>query len=336
MAPHLPHISVIGDGGMGTMCALLLARQNTHVTLWGRSAEHVATLRHDRENRRYLPGHRFPELLRVVHDTGDALADPTVIVSAVPCQYMRSVWRRFSGCLPAGVPIVSVTKGIEVDTLLRPTEIIASCVGQVPLACLSGPCIAPEVAQRKPTSVVVAGTDDQVIRRVQTGFSTDYFRVYTSRDLLGVELAAATKNVIALAAGISDGIQAGDNAKAALVTRGLVEITRLGMALGACADTFRGLAGVGDLVTTCISRIGRNRSAGERIGRGETTEDVVASTSAVIEGIATTRSVLELAARHHVEMPIVRGVAAVLFEGRRPAEAIRELMTRPLHDEVPC
>jgi glycerol-3-phosphate dehydrogenase (NAD(P)+) len=231
------------------------------------------------------------------------------------------------------VPIVSVAKGIEVGTLLRPTAIIRECLGEVPLACLSVPCIAPAVAARKPTGVVVASDDTSLSTLVQLGFATSYFRVYTSRDLIGVELAGAVKNVIAIAAGICDGIDAGDNAKAALVTRGLVEITRLGMAVGASADTFRGLAGVGDLVTTCISRIGRNRSAGERIGRGATTEEVVASTPSVIEGIETTRSVLQLAARHDVEMPIVSGVASVLFDGRGPADAIGELMTRQLRSE---
>ncbi len=185
----------------------------------------------------------------------------------------------------------------------------------------------------KPTSVVAASEDEALAKLVQTGFSTSYFRVYTSRDLLGVELAGAVKNVIALAAGIGDGIEAGDNAKAALVTRGLVEITRLGVAMGASLDTYRGLAGVGDLITTCISKIGRNRSAGERIGRGATADEVIASTPSVIEGIPTTRSVLELARKHKVEMPIVSGVATVLFEGRRPADAIEELMTRRLHGE---
>jgi glycerol-3-phosphate dehydrogenase (NAD(P)+) len=189
------------------------------------------------------------------------------------------------------------------------------------------------VAAGKPTGVVVASDDAAVASRVQQGFSNSYFRVYTSRDLIGVETAAAVKNVIAIAAGICDGIQAGDNAKAALVTRGLVEITRLGVALGASVETFRGLAGVGDLVTTCISSVGRNRSAGERIGRGATIEEIQASSPSVVEGIPTTRSVLQLAEQSGVELPIVRGVAAVLFESRKPADAIEELMTRPLKSE---
>jgi glycerol-3-phosphate dehydrogenase (NAD(P)+) len=200
-------------------------------------------------------------------------------------------------------------------------------------ACLSGPSIAPEVAAKKPASVVAASEDGEAARLVQESFSTNYFRVYTSGDLVGVELAGATKNVIALAAGIADGLGAGVNAKASLVTRGLVEITRLGVAMGASPDTFRGLAGVGDLVTTCVSEVSRNRSAGERIGLGATAQEALAATQSVIEGIPTTKSVLELAARYKVEMPIVSAVASVLFERRRPTDAIEELMTRRLGEE---
>lgn len=318
---------------MGTLCALLLAHRGSEVAVWGAFPEHIATVQRDRENKQFLPGHPFPESIRLVAEPSLSFDDPTVIISAVPCQYVRSVWERFADCTPRDVPIISVTKGIEVDTLLLPTAIIRDCLGEVPLACLSGPSIAPEVAAGKPASVVAASNDAELARLVQTGLSTDFFRIYTSGDMLGVELAGAVKNVIALAAGICDGIEGGDNAKAALVARGLVEITRLGMAMGASADTFRGLAGVGDLVTTCISRISRNRSAGERIGHGASTEEVIAATSAVIEGIPTTRSVLKLAARYGVEMPIVSGMGLVLFEGRRPTEAIKALMTRPLRDE---
>lgn len=333
MPPSIARVTIIGAGAMGTMCALLLARRGTHVTLWGVSPEHIATLRREGQNNRYLPGHLFPESLKLVSDPSGAFDDPALIVSAVPCQYMRSVWRSFAEHVPRDVPVLSVAKGIEIGTLLRPTAIIEDCVGEVSVGCLSGPCLAPEVAAEKPASVVVAFEDPASATLVQAGFSTDFLRVYTSNDLIGVELAGALKNVIALAAGISDGIDAGDNAKAALVTRGLVEITRLGVALGASRDTFRGLAGVGDLFTSCASNIGRNRTAGERIGRGATVDEVLASTPSIIEGIPTTRSVLELAARHNVEMPIVSGVASVLFEGRRPYDCIVELMRRRLRSE---
>jgi glycerol-3-phosphate dehydrogenase (NAD(P)+) len=318
---------------MGTVCARLLADRGTRVTLWGAFPEQIKALQRDRENKRFLPGFGIPASVYPVSDPAQAFVEPSLIVNAVPCQYVRSVWERLAEHVPRNVPIVSVTKGIEVGTLSLPTVMIQECVGEVTVACLSGPCIGPEVAARKPASVVVACRDSAVARLVQVGFSTSYFRVYTSEDLLGVELAAAVKNVIALAAGICDGIEAGDNAKASLLTRGLVEITRLGVVLGASPDTFRGLAGVGDLFTTCVSKIGRNRSAGERIGRGATAEDTIAATPSVIEGIPTTRSVLTLAARHNVEMPIVQAVADVLFEGRKPAHAIESLMTRQLQTE---
>ena len=317
---------------MGTLSAILLAEKDIEVVLWGRSDERIETLARDRENKRYLPGHPLPDSLRFTSDP-QALNDPQLIVSAVPCQHMRSVWTRFKGHIPAGAAVVSVAKGIEVNTLLSPTNIIVDCLGPVPVACLSGPSIAPEVAAHKPATVVVASKDASVAGMIQACFATKYFRVYSSEDLVGVELAGAVKNVIAIAAGIADGIEAGDNAKASLVTRGLVEITRLGVALGALAHTFRGLAGVGDLVTTAISKISRNRSAGERIGRGVPVDEVLASTPAVIEGVPTTRSVLELAARHDVEMPIVSGVASVLFDGVSPSDAIDALMMRPLHGE---
>lgn len=326
---------------MGTLCTLLLAERGVRVTLWGASPQRIAVIARDRENRRYLPGHPLPDTITPTADPERALADrPQLIVSAVPCQYLRAVWSAIAHHMPESVPVVSVTKGIENGTLLRPTQIIQQCAAQaghapdrVPLACLSGPSIAPEVAARKPATVVVAADDPGVAGLVQTTLSTKYFRVYTSGDLLGVELAGAVKNIIALAAGICDGIEAGDNAKASLITRGLVEITRLGHAMGAHADTFRGLAGVGDLITTGVSQVGRNRSAGEKIGRGMTADAVVASTPSIIEGIPTTRSVLALAAKHHVELPIVSAVASVLFDGRSPADAIDALMTRRLREE---
>jgi len=333
MSPPIPCVTIIGDGAMGTLCALMLARRGSNVTLWGRSPEHVARIDRERENQRYLPGHRLPDSIRVVVDPATAFPSPDLVVSAVPCQFMRAVWERLAPHFPPGTPIVSVAKGIEVGTLMRPTDVLRDCAGDGPLACLSGPSIAPEIAREKPASVVVAATEPSLAAMVQQGMSTGYFRIYTSPDLLGVELAGAVKNVIAIAAGICDGLDAGDNAKASLVTRGLVEITRLGAAMGASPDTFRGLAGVGDLITTCVSKIGRNRSAGEWIGRGATADEVIAASPSVVEGIPTTRSVLELAQRHHVDMPIVAAVGSVLFERRRPVDAVEELMTRPLREE---
>jgi glycerol-3-phosphate dehydrogenase (NAD(P)+) len=320
---------------MGTVVAQLLAGNNIHVALLGRRSEQVDELLTTRENRRYLPGLRLPDRVRPTLDPAGALVNAELVISAVPCQHLRAIWEQLGGYVRAGVPICSVTKGIETDTLARPSQIIDAYVGENPVAVLSGPSVAPELARCLPATVVAACAARDVAKLVQSVLSTSAFRVYTSSDVLGVELAGALKNVIALAAGILDGLHAGDNAKAALLTRGLVEITRLGVALGARQPTFAGLAGVGDLVTTCVSPLGRNRSAGERIGRGVTAEQVVRESPSVIEGIPTTRAVLKLAARHNVEMPITQAVNAVLFENKPPLQAITELMNRPPKAEEP-
>ena len=325
--------TVIGDGAMGTLCALLLAERGSAVTLWGAFPEHIAAVQRNRENKQFLPGHALPDSIALTDSAADAFDRPTIIVSAVPCQYIRGVWSNLAGDAPRNVPIVNVAKGVEMGTLMRATDIVRDCLGNVPSVALSGPSIAPEVASKKPASVVAASEDAELATLVQHGFSTNYFRVYTSTDLLGVELAGAVKNVMALAAGIGDGIEAGCNAKASLLTRGVVELTRLGVAMGARADTFQGLAGVGDLFTTFVSKVSRNRSAGEKIGRGMPVEEVIASTSSVIEGIPTTKGVLDLARRYGVDMPIVSAMASVLFDGVPPTDAITALMTRRLRAE---
>ncbi len=318
---------------MGTVCALILAEKGVAVRLWSNFPEQAADLQRRRENTRFLPGHRFPETITVSADPAEAFPHPQLIVSAVPCQYIRSVWARLRPHYPAAAPVVAVSKGIELDTRLVSTDILRDVLGDAPIAALSGPSIAPEVADRQPCTVVAAAADLALAELVQQSFATPYFRVYVNQDLLGVEIAGATKNVIALAAGIVDGLGLGCNAKAALLTRGAVEITRLGAALGAAPETFTGLAGIGDLITTCISPVGRNRSAGEKIGRGMSAADVVASTPSVIEGIPTTRAVLQVAAEHGVEMPITAAVAAILAGEAPPQEAIASLMTRELKHE---
>ena len=257
-----------------------------------------------------------------------------LIVSAVPCQYMRDVWGRLARHVPADVPIVSVAKGIENDTLLRPTEIIADVLGgHVARAALSGPTIADELARRLPATACAAAEDESLARKIQYTFTCPWLRVYTNTDLIGVELAGAMKNVIAIAAGIIDGAGAGDNAKAALLARGLAEITRLGLAMGAQEHTFSGLTGLGDLVTTCISPKGRNRSLGERIGRGQTLEQAQGATDSVVEGISTCESVVALADRYDVEMPITQAVYDVLFRDKPVQAAIEDLMSRRLKAE---
>lgn len=318
---------------MGTVCALILAERGARVTLWSNFADQAAELQKERENKRFLPGHRFPDNLVATAQVDQAFDDPQLVVSAVPCQFIRAVWSRLAHLYPAAVPLTCVSKGIEIGTLKLSTQILTDVVGKVPLIALSGPSIAPEVARKLPCTVVAAAEEIGPAEFVQQAMSTDYFRIYTNTDLIGVEIAGATKNVIAIAAGILDGLSLGSNAKAALLTRGLAEISRLGAALGAKSGTFAGLAGTGDLVTTCISPMGRNRSFGEAIGRGKSVEEALGQTESVVEGVATTVSVVELAARLGVEMPITQAVHRVLFEKASAPQVIRELMNRPLKAE---
>jgi glycerol-3-phosphate dehydrogenase (NAD(P)+) len=322
-------VTIIGDGAMATVCSLLLSQGGHDVTLWGVFEDSINRMIQNRENQRFLPGVRLPPDVRLTANDAECFDGCTLILSAVPTQYMRSVWKRLAGHLPAGVPIVSVAKGIENQTLFRPTQIVMDVVGRGRgLAALSGPNIAAELARYLPATAVAAADDAELARRVQSVFSTQWFRVYTNCDVIGTELAGATKNVIAIAAGILDGLAAGNNAKAALVTRGLVEITRLGVAMGAQESTFQGLAGLGDLITTCVSPEGRNRTVGEQIGKGRKLREILESMDSVAEGVPTTRSVRELSIRHKVEMPITEAVHSVLFEGIEVIRALTTLMTR--------
>jgi glycerol-3-phosphate dehydrogenase (NAD(P)+) len=286
-----------------------------------------------------LPGVKVPPNVRLTANDKDCFADATMILSAIPTQYARASWKRLLPFVPREVPVVSVAKGIEIETLLRPTQVLADVLGggrdhgkgpmcDWKLVALSGPNIAGELARYLPGTAVAATDDDELAKRVQSVFSTEWFRVYTNRDTIGVELAGATKNVIAIAAGILDGLAAGNNAKAALVTRGLVEITRLGVAMGADEQTFFGLAGLGDLITTCVSPEGRNRTVGERIGKGRKLKDILDSMDSVAEGVPTTKAVRELARQYKVEMPITESVYSVLFEEKDVIAALTDLMTR--------
>ncbi|MCG3178946.1 MAG: Glycerol-3-phosphate dehydrogenase [NAD(P)+] [Phycisphaerae bacterium] len=330
----IQRIAMIGDGAMATVSSNLLVSKGCRVTLWGFFPEHIQEMVQDQENRRFLPGVRLSSQLKLTTNAASAFDGADLIVSAVPCQFMRGVWRQLAEHVPPGVPVVSVAKGIENDTLLRPTQILTDVLGDRPVAALSGPSIATELAKCLPATVVASSADSEFARTVQQVFTTQWFRVYTNTDLVGVELAGATKNVIALAAGMVDGLGAGDNAKSALLARGLVEITRLGVALGAERETFFGLAGLGDLVTTCISPHGRNRTAGERIGKGMKVKDVLDSIESVVEGVPTTKSVIQLADRHDVEMPITRGIYQILFEDKDVIEAVTQLMSRSLKPEA--
>jgi glycerol-3-phosphate dehydrogenase (NAD(P)+) len=264
-------VTIIGDGAMATTCGLILASNGHAVNLWSPFADHLEQMQRERVNARYLPGVRLPDAMMMVTDAAAALRKCELVVAAAPTQYIRPVWPQMGEHVPAGVPIVSVAKGIENDTLLLPTQILAGLSGgegKHGLAALSGPSIAKELANGLPATVCIASDDAPLAKQLQEVFTTKWLRVYTNDDLLGVELAGATKNVIALAAGILDGLNAGYNAKSALLSRGLAEITRLGVALGAERDTFFGITGVGDLATTCFCPEGRNRSAGELLGKG--------------------------------------------------------------------
>jgi glycerol-3-phosphate dehydrogenase (NAD(P)+) len=331
--PTRERVTILGDGAMATVCSILLTQGGHDVTMWGAFEESIDRLIQNREQSRLLPGARVPPGVRLTANDDECFDGVTMILSAIPTQYMRSVWERLRSRVPKDVPIASVAKGIENATLLRPTQVIADVLGGTahrgsPLVALSGPNVAAELAKYLPGTAVVASDEDDTARRVQAAFSTQWFRVYTNDDLIGVELAGATKNVIAIAAGILDGLSAGNNAKAALVTRGLVEITRLGVAMGAKAETFAGLAGIGDLITTCVSPEGRNRRVGELIGRGQKLDDVLAGMDSVAEGVPTTESVMQLAQRHRVEMPITESVHSVLFGGKDAIAALTDLMTR--------
>lgn len=326
-------ITILGDGAMATVCSILLTQGGHDVTMWGAFEESIERLMQNRENARLLKGVRVPEPVRLTANDDDCFRGATMILSAIPTQYVRSVWKRLRPHVPKRVPIVSVAKGIEIDTLLRPSQVIADVISpgvksDWPLVVLSGPNIAAEIAKYLPATAVAACEDESVCTRVQAAFSTQWFRVYTNTDAVGVEIAGATKNVIAIAAGILDGLAAGNNAKAALVTRGLVEITRLGVAMGAKESTFNGLAGVGDLITTCVSPEGRNRTVGEQLGKGRKLEDILSSMDSVAEGVPTTRAVKQLAARYKVEMPITESVYSVLFENKDVLAALTDLMTR--------
>jgi len=328
------NISIIGDGGMGTVLAMLLCEKGTAARMWGYDAAQLEQIARDRENKRFLPGYKLPGELEFEPDDRRTMGGADLIVSAVPCQFMRSVWTRLKAHFPHGVPVVSVAKGIENGTLLRPTQILTEILGASDnLAVLSGPTIADELARKLPATACAAARDEELARRVQHTFSTPWFRVYTNTDVVGVELAGAMKNIIAIAAGIIDGTGVGDNAKAALLTRGLAEIARLGIACGARPQTFAGLTGLGDLVTTCISPTGRNRSFGERIGKGQTPEQAQNATESVVEGFATCKSVVALTERYDVEMPITQAVYEVLFEKKPVQKAIADLMKRRLKAE---
>ncbi len=327
------NVAVIGTGGWGTALAVLLHGNGHKVALWGRLPEEVEPIIAAGENKAFLPGVKIPREILLTLDAASALREAELVVLAVPSHGMRPICEKVREVLPSDLPLVSVAKGIETETGARMSEVIAQVLKTGRIIALSGPSHAEEVGRGIPTAVVVAAKDHALAAIAQKAFMNERFRIYTHDDLIGVELGGALKNVIAIAAGACDGIGFGDNTKAALCTRGLAEMTRLGVALGARRETFFGLSGVGDLIVTAFSRHSRNRGFGERLGKGETPGQIAASTQMVAEGVKTAKSAWQLAQRHGVDVPITRQVHAIIYEGQSPKQAVRDLMTREAKPE---
>ncbi|HZA50573.1 MAG TPA: NAD(P)H-dependent glycerol-3-phosphate dehydrogenase [Myxococcaceae bacterium] len=329
--------AVIGSGTFGTACASALAGNCDQVWLWGRDPELVQAIVTRQENPTYLPGVALPANVHATVDLQEALTRAELVVAATPSHAAREVMTRAAPHVPPHVPVVTVTKGIENDTLKTMSEVLEDCLPESVhpyLAVLSGPSFAKEIVQRMPTVVTVAAHWERVAQHVQRAFQTETFRVYTSKDLVGVQYGGALKNVIAIAAGISDGLGFGHNARAALITRGLAEITRAAVRAGANPLTLSGLAGLGDLVLTCTGELSRNRQVGLALGRGRTLSQVLGETRQVAEGVKTARSARDLAQKIGVEMPICQQVYAITHENKNPKAAVVELMTRAPKPEL--
>jgi glycerol-3-phosphate dehydrogenase (NAD(P)+) len=328
-------VGVIGSGAWGTTLALLLVNKGIETTLWEHRPERAIEMQQRRENTMFLPGFRFPDALCVTSDVKEAVEGKDMLLLVTPSQRMRENVRFLAPYVSKETIFVSASKGIEISSLKRMTEIICEELPDAGnrVAALSGPNISHEIAEGKPTAAVVAAYDKGVGVRARTLLTTANYRVYTADDVVGVELGGALKNIIAIGAGINDGLDMGDNAKAAFITRGLAELARLGIAAGANPLTFAGLAGIGDLIATCASPLSRNHQLGQRLGAGEKLEHILSSTHTVVEGVYTTRAALKLAERYKVEMPITYQLSLVLFEGLDPRKAIPELMMRdPKHE----
>jgi glycerol-3-phosphate dehydrogenase (NAD(P)+) len=337
----MKRVAILGGGSWGTALAIVLARANRphEVVLWVRDAALAESIRRDRENKLYLSGHQLPETVQVIHDAGAAPGNAEVVIGAIPAAHARTVYQRVLPHIVRGTPIVSATKGLEPATCARMSEVISQVFQVVSpqfpprIAVLSGPSFAAEAAAGQPTAVVLASTDIGLANELQEELAAPNFRLYTNEDVLGVELAGAMKNVMAIAAGVCQGIGLGSNALAALITRGLAEMTRLAVALGARPGTLSGLAGLGDLVLTCTGSLSRNRHVGIELGKGRSLAEILDGMKMVAEGVGTAPALLAVARGAGIELPITEQVAAILHEGRSPREAIRSIMERPLKRE---
>jgi len=327
-------ISILGDGGWGTTLAILLNRKGFSVTLWGAFADYVSYMKKKRINTKFLPGIKISREIKITHDLRDAVNGQGLIIFAIPSQHMREILRKIKQInYEHNAMFLSVSKGIELGSLKRVSQVIHDELGNVKLAVLSGPTVAQEVAQGIPTVAVIASGDEGLRKCLQNIFMTERFRIYTNDDIAGVELGGSLKNVIAIACGISDGLGFGTNSKAAILSRGLAEISRLGHAMGAKMSTFSGISGLGDLVTTCISPYGRNRFVGEQIGKGKSLKQIIAHMQMVAEGVPTTKSAYALSLKYKVDMPITREVYNVLYKNKSPIKTLRDLMSREKKEE---
>ncbi len=321
-------IAVIGSGSWGCAAAILLAKKGYEVFLWSWQQEETDRLNHDRENKLVLPGKLFPDNIVCSHDMGECVKNADLIVTVAPSPATRTTARQLAAHVSDGQIIVNLSKGLEDGTLLRLSEVYSAEIPQANICVMSGPSHAEEVSVGLPTTNVVSAKNEETAKFIQNIFMTDSFRVYTGDDMIGVELGGALKNVIALCAGVSDGIGYGDNTRAALITRGLAEIKRLGIKMGAKSETFSGLSGVGDLIVTCTSRHSRNHRAGELLGKGYTLSEALDEVKMVVEGVNAARAAYDLSKKYDVAMPITEEAYKVLFEGKDAKQAVIDLMTR--------
>ncbi|HMK44581.1 MAG TPA: NAD(P)H-dependent glycerol-3-phosphate dehydrogenase [Dissulfurispiraceae bacterium] len=328
----MSYVAVIGAGSWGTTLAALLADKGYDTTLWTHEAELAQSINAERTNHLFLPGQTLPPLLRATDDLSAALSGARFVLNAVPTQHIRSVFTNTAPLLSPETVLVSAAKGIEITTFKTPSMILAELLGR-PVAALSGPSFAKEVLARQPTAVTLATSNVTVGYMLQELFNTDFFRVYTHDDVIGVEIGGALKNVIAIASGISDGLGLGHNARAALITRGLSEIKRLGAAFGTRDITFSGLSGIGDLLLTCTALLSRNYSVGFKLGQGLSLTEITSQSKSVAEGVPTALAAHQFARTNTIEMPITEQVYLTLYEGKLPADAVRDLMTRSLRAE---
>lgn len=327
-------VTVIGAGSWGTALAALLAEKGHEVIIWARESEVAGSINRDHENSLFLPRVQLPLSLRGAGGIEEALEGADVVVSAVPTHGLADIIGRGAPFISKDTPVISATKGVEQGTLRRPSEILTEVLGNPErIAVLSGPTFAREVGRKLPTAIVAASTSEATAKKAQELFSDKHFRVYTNSDMIGVEFGGALKNVIAIASGISDGLPLGHNARAALITRGLAEMTRLGVALGAETKTFSGLSGLGDLVLTCTGPQSRNYSVGFSLGSGSTLDEIIEKTNTIAEGVKTAVAVSALADKHNISMPITKAVCAVLAGNTPPEAAVYELMARDLKVE---